>query len=54
MGNEEPIKIWEDKWILNLTTYAGQSLVSILEREARVKELIDEYDKRTKNLENTQ
>lgn len=36
------IKIWGDKWLLTPTSYAVQSPVRVLDREARVKKLIDE------------
>lgn len=42
VGDGSKIKIWEDKWLPNLPSVTVQSLVRRLEREARVKELIDE------------
>lgn len=45
VGNGDSNKIWNDKWIMSPTSYAVQSLVKILGRDARVKELIDEDTK---------
>lgn len=42
MGNGAQIRIWEDKWLPNRAPHAVQSTIQILDRQARVKELIDE------------
>jgi hypothetical protein len=41
VGDGKNIKIWQDRWIPSPSTQAIQSLVSILDREARVCSLID-------------
>lgn len=41
-GDGSNIKSWGGKWILNPSFFKAQSPVRILDREARVKELIDE------------
>jgi hypothetical protein len=40
VGNGRSIKIWGDKWLPSLMTFAIQSLVHILDSEAKVCELI--------------
>jgi hypothetical protein len=42
MGDGSNIEIWGDRWIQNPSPFKVQSLVRILDREAKVKELIDE------------
>jgi hypothetical protein len=42
VGDGKSIKIWGDKWIPRPTTYAIQSFSSLMLRDARVAELIDQ------------
>lgn len=39
VGNREKIRVWADKWLTSPVTYQVQSPVSVLSRDARVKEL---------------
>jgi hypothetical protein len=41
--DEASINIWEDKWLQNLTTYAVQSPIRRLDKDARVMELIERH-----------
>lgn len=45
VGDRKSIKIWKDRWIPSPTTFAIQSLIVILDSEARVSMLIDEETK---------
>jgi ribonuclease HI len=45
VGDGKSINIWGDKWIPRPTTYAIQSLSSLLQRDAKVAELIDPQTK---------
>lgn len=42
VGNEQSIKIWDDKWLLIPSSYSVQSTVNTLHNEDRVCKLIDE------------
>jgi hypothetical protein len=40
--NRSSMKIWKDQWLPNLNTYCVCSPITVLNEEAKVKELIDE------------
>lgn len=41
MRNGQKIKIWTDKWVPNPSSYRVWSPLKILDRESKVKELIE-------------
>jgi hypothetical protein len=50
VGNGSSIRIWGDKWISKTTAHTANSLVQVLNQEARVSELLD-HDSNWWNIE---